>query len=368
VSGDPNVADAASAQVILFYPTTGDGIHNGGWTSFGPDGYLYFSWGEQGTSTNAQDITDNLLGKILRLDVNGPDGVPGTADDDAFPADPNKNYCIPPTNPFVGVSGDDEIWAYGLRNPWRPAFDMETGNLWIADVGEGQWEEVDFVPPGPGGRNFGWPCMEGLACRGGGACVCNAPSLTLPIYVYAHSLGCAIQGGFVYHGCALPTLRGRYIFGDYCSGRVWTMSYSGAGSPVVTDRTLEIYGTATGPGIYSFGQDGRGELYMCRSAGIVRLVPRTPDCNGNGQIDGCEIVAGTAPDVNGNGIIDSCENPWPCHADFNQDGEITDADIEDFFRALAGIGPWGSDFNGDGDAGTDADIESFFRVLAGGPC
>jgi glucose/arabinose dehydrogenase len=368
VTSDSSIADPASAQIIYYFPTTQDAIHNGGWTSFGPDGYLYFAWGEQGMSSNAQTITSNPLGKVLRLDVNGPDGVPGTADDDAFPADPNKNYCIPPDNPFVGVAGDDETWTYGLRNPWRDTFDPATGNLWIADVGSGSWEEVDFIAPGPGGRNMGWPCMEGLNCLGGTACTCNSPSLTPPIYVYSHSFGCAIQGGFVYHGCALPTLRGQYFFGDYCSGRIWTMSYGGSGSPVVVERTREIYGTSASPNIFSFGQDGRGELYLCRTSSLSRIVPRTPDCNGNGLVDGCEIVAGTAPDVNGNGIIDSCENPWPCHGDFDQDGEMTDADIEAFFNALAGVGPWRADFNGDGDVGTDADIESFFRVLAGGPC
>jgi hypothetical protein len=167
----------------------------------------------------------------------------------------------------------------------------------------------------------------------------------------------------------LPTHRGEYFFGDYCSGRVWTMRYSGSGTPLVTDHTQEIYGAATGTGIYSFGQDGRGELYLCRATSLVRIVSRMQDCNGNGIPDGCEILAGTAPDVNHNGIIDSCENPWPCNPDFDQDGAPgTDLDIEAFFQALAGIGPRGSDFNGDGAAGTDADIESFFRVLAGGPC
>jgi glucose/arabinose dehydrogenase len=342
---NPDLADPASAAIILDYPA-GASNHNGGWTAFGPDGNLYIAWGDRGTSSNAADITDNLLGKLLRLDVDGADNIPGNNDDDQFPADPLRNYAIPSDNPYVNVEGDDEIWAHGLRNPWRNSFDRATGELYIADVGAGRWEEINHAPAPPGGpgRNYGWPCMEGLVCLSGSTCACNTPALTAPVHVYPISgtPECAISGGYVYRGCAMPWLSGLYFFGDYCSGRVWTAETGGGTLASITDRSAEMLPSPR-PSIYSFGEDSRGELYLCGANGhIYKLVPTTlqSQC-------GCGS------------------------ADFDSDGDSgTDADIEAFFRCLAGDCCPGctSDFNGDGDLGTDADIEAFFRVLAGGYC
>jgi glucose/arabinose dehydrogenase len=365
---DPNVADPTSATTILSYNASGPGIHQGGWIGFGPDGYLYIAWGDNGSIGNSQVTTNNLLGKVLRLAMNGPDGIPGTPDDDGFPADPNRNYRIPPSNPFASGGGDPEIWAYGLRNPWRCSIDHDTGDLWIGDPGDSTQEEVDRVPRNQGGLNFGWPCMEGTWCTGMGQCVCNSPGLTMPVYSYAHISSGAAIGGYTYHGCAIPWLRGKYIFGDL-SSRVWALSWNGSAVTGVTNLSGQI-ATIT----RSFGEDAAGELYMCTTLGVYKIVPSAPyaDCNGNGIPDGCEILSGAAPDVNHNFIIDSCEHPWPCNPDYNQDGAAgTDQDIEDFFSCLAGhcCPACGSaDFNGDGAVGTDEDIESFFRVLAGGPC
>ncbi len=342
---NPDLADPASATVILDYPA-GTANHNGGWTAFGPDGQLYIAWGDRGASSNAADITDNLLGKLLRLDVDGADGIPGNADDDQFPADPLRNYSIPVDNPYVGIEGDDEIWAHGLRNPWRNSFDRVTGELYIADVGAGRWEEVNHAPAPPGapGRNYGWPCMEGLVCLSGSTCVCNTPALTAPVHVYSISgtPECAISGGYVYRGCAIPWLNGLYFFADYCSGRVWTGQTGGGVLTGITDRSAEVLPSPR-PAIYSFGQDSRGEIYLCGANGhIYKLSPTTVESQ-----CGCRS------------------------ADFDADGDTgTDADIQAFFLCLAGAccPACSADFNGDGDMGTDADIEAFFRVLAGGYC
>jgi glucose/arabinose dehydrogenase len=346
---NPDIADPASRAVILEYPAQ-TANHNGGWTAFGPDGNLYIAWGDRGSSANAADIMDNLLGKVLRLDVDGPDNIPGNADDDQFPADPLRNYCIPSDNPFVGIEGDDEIWAYGLRNPWRNSFDRATGELYIADVGAGRWEEVNHAPapPGAAGRNYGWPCMEGLVCLSGTTCACNTPALTPPVHVYPISgtPECAISGGYVYRGCAMPWLNGLYFFGDYCSGRVWTGQTGGGTLSGITDRSAEML-PATRPTIYSFGEDSRGELYLCAgNGGVYKLVPTT--------------------------LASQCRC---ASADFDGDGDVgTDADIRAFFVCLvefcdgSNFPHLTSDFNGDGDTGTDADIEAFFRVLAGGYC
>jgi glucose/arabinose dehydrogenase len=374
---DPNVADPASGATVFFYPIA-IGIHNGGWMDFGPDGKLYVAWGNRGVSANSPDLT-TPLGKLLRLDVDGADGVPGTSDDDQFPDDPNRNYVVPADNPFAGTANEQAIWAYGLRNPWRDSFDRATGDLYIADVGDGTWEEVDYAPPPPSapGRNYGYPCMEGPFCQGSTtstSCACNNPTLTPPIYAYRHTLGCAIQGGYVYRGCAMPWINGQYVFGDYCSSRIWTGRNNGTALVEVTERTTEVWGTGSRPLVLSLGQDARGELYICGGNGaIYKLVPAVlPDCNGNGVPDGCDIALGTSRDVDHNGMPDECQTPPPCRPcdpDFDQDGDPgTDADIETFFASVAGSGPLGADFNGDGDAGTDADIEAFFRVLAGGSC
>ena len=244
VTGDPNVADPTS-EVILLRVSQPFRNHNGGVLAFGPDGYLYAGLGDGGSGGDPQgngQRLDTLLGKILRLDV-----------DSAEP------YTIPPDNPF-----GNEIWAYGLRNPWRMSFDSLTGDLYIGDVGQNQWEEIDFVSAGtPGGINFGWNILEGTHPYDGE----QQDGLVPPIAEYAHSQGCSVTGGYVYRG-AMPEWNGIYLYGDYCTGTVWGLIRSGEGwqNQVLFDA---------GGSITSFGQDSFGEVYLIMDGGqIVRLAPR----------------------------------------------------------------------------------------------
>jgi glucose/arabinose dehydrogenase len=351
VSADPDIADAGSMTLILSYAQPFSN-HNGGWTCFGPDGYLYISAGDGGSGNDpgnrAQDITDQLLGKLLRIDVNGDD----------FPADPNRNYAIPPDNPFVGVTGDDEIWAYGLRNPWRCSFDRATDDLYIADVGQDAWEEIDFQPASStGGENYGWRCMEATHCTGLTGCTCNDAGLTLPIYEYSHGGSpsrCSITGGYVYRGCAIPDLQGTYFFADYCSNQIWSFRFDGFAISEFTDRTAELApNVGTIASISSFGEDAYGELYVCDLSGgeVFKIVPAGGppiDCNNNGVADDCEILDGSAADVNHNGMPDDCE----CIGDVNGDGFRNVTDFTDF---AAAYGSQIGDPNYDPDADINAD-------------
>jgi glucose/arabinose dehydrogenase len=298
-------ADVSSAmQVITIAQPFSN--HNGGWVGFGPDHYLYVAMGDGGSgndpNNNGQTITNMLLGKMLRLDVDGDD----------FPTDAARNYAIPPTNPFVGITGDDEIYHYGLRNPWRDSFDRLTGQMYIGDVGQGAIEEVDVVPPGQGGLNFGWRCMEGNSCTGLTGCTCNSPTLTYPIQSYTHANGCAITGGYVYRGSALCGWQGRYFYADYCSAQIWWVQYQGVPNPPITNVTAQLHppGGLTISSITSFGEDANGELYICDASGkVFKIVPNgsTADCNLNGIPDACDIQSGTSLDQNGNGIPDECD-------------------------------------------------------------
>ena len=262
VSADPDSANPAGTE-ILTVPQPFDN-HNGGWLGFGPDGYLYVALGDGGSSGDPGDRAQNLntrLGKILRIDVSG------------------ATFSIPPNNPFVGVTGLDEIWAYGLRNPWRPAFDRATGDLVIADVGQNQLEEIDFQPASdPGGKNYGWRCYEGTAffsesatipC---GSCLAAGCPKVPPAHEYSHTLGrCSVTGGYVYRGSAIPDHAGTYFFGDYCAGKIYSGSFVGDTLLFVRDRTAEL---APGGGlsiesITSFGEDASGELYICDQGGEV---------------------------------------------------------------------------------------------------
>jgi len=232
-STNPDQADTSTAEILLTIDQP-QSNHNGGWTAFSPmDGYLYVGMGDGGnfndtgsghtTGTgNGQDITSNLLGKMLRLDVSTETG-----------------YAIPPTNPFVGIDGDDEIWAYGLRNPWRNTFDRLTGDLFIADVGQDAEEEVNFQPADSlGGVNYGWRCMEGDNCTGLSGCICNDASLTLPFQTYGHAGGnCSVTGGPIYRGCAIPDLEATYFYADYCSGDIWSLRYDGTTITDFEERT-----------------------------------------------------------------------------------------------------------------------------------
>lgn len=272
------VADANSFAKIWQYPRQVG--HNGGWIGFSPvNGYLYLSSGDGGNGfsfdapNRAQTIVNQLMGKILRIDVNGDD----------FPEDPNRNYRIPPSNPFVGSTGDDEIWALGVRNPWRCSFDRSTGDLYIADVGQDAREEINFEPAAsPGGRNYGWKCMEGNLCTtldGGPGCVCASPALTAPIHEYDHTFGHSVTGGYVYRGAAIPELQGLYFFADFQDARIWTMRVVGGVMQALVDRTneLRLPTPASSPlsGIATFGEDSAGELYLADffTGSIYKLVP-----------------------------------------------------------------------------------------------
>ncbi|MEJ2431322.1 MAG: PQQ-dependent sugar dehydrogenase [Deltaproteobacteria bacterium] len=242
VSSDPNLADPNSASVILNI-TQPFQNHNGGQLQFGPDGYLYIGMGDGGSGgdplNNAQN-PNSLLGKILRIDVDG-----------ALP------YAIPTSNPFVNDPGiRDEIWALGLRNPWRFSFDRQTGDLFIGDVGQKTWEEVDFQPAtSPGGENYGWRLMEGTHCYNPST-DCNDGTLTLPIIEYDHSVGCSITGGYRYRGTLIPDLFGVYLYADYCAGRVWGAEEDGNGGWMVTDFLDTDFR------ITAFGEDEAGEIYI----------------------------------------------------------------------------------------------------------
>ena len=268
VSADPNVADPASGVVLLAIPHPGQANHNGGQLQFGPDGMLYAGVGDGGAGNdppcNAQR-SDVLLGKLLRLDV------------DPAIANP-PYYAIPAGNPFVGHGGPDQAWAKGLRNPWRFSFDRVTGDLYVGDVGQSDREEVDFQPAGdPGGENYGWKVMEGTACGGGGteSCPagtppCNDPSYVLPVLDYTHADGnCTIIGGYVYRGGSIPDLYGQYLYGDFCTGTIWTTLRPAAGAWATQQLPITL------PTLSTFGQDAAGELYAADTNGAVYRIRST---------------------------------------------------------------------------------------------
>ena len=247
-----DVADPES-EVIIMEVEQPYANHNAGQLAFGPDGYLYIALGDGGSAGdplgNGQNLT-TMLGSILRIDVSGLSG-PG-------------DYEIPADNPFVGIEGArEEIWAYGLRNPWRFSFDSETGLLWAGDVGQNSLEEIDIITKG---ANYGWNIMEGSQCYSP-ATSCNQSDLTLPVAEYDHSQGCSVTGGYVYRGEQITSLQGYYIYGDYCSGNIWALAYDGS---VVTENLLLVDSELS---ITSFGEDLAGNLYILdRQGGIYTLV------------------------------------------------------------------------------------------------
>jgi glucose/arabinose dehydrogenase len=248
---DPDRVDPDSHTVLLTVERDpAITFHYGGQLEFGPDGYLYIALGDAQNRDNAQRL-DTLLGKLLRIDTAG-NGA--------------GEYGIPPDNPFAGQAGArGEIWAYGLRNPWRFSFDRLTGDLWISDVGEDRWEEVNFQPAdSSGGENYGWGIMEGGDCFGGDSC--DRSGLTLPRIQYANTgENCSVTGGFVYRGQLIPELQGRYVLGDFCSGTVWTADAASSWQLGVAAET--------GLQLTSFGQDAAGELYVMGYLGeLERLV------------------------------------------------------------------------------------------------
>ena len=253
VSSNPNVADAASVTPIITIDQTDATNHKAGWIGFGPDGYLYIASGDGAVRRATHRTLDNLLGKILRIDVHG----------DGFPGDPARNYAIPADNPFVATAGAaDEIFALGLRNPWRDSFDRGLGDFYIADVGANPWEEVNL---GQLGANYGWPIFEGPPG--------NSPPTVAPIHFYDHTVGQSITGGYVYRGEA-EALQGQYFFADFAQGKVFTLRFDGT-AWVATDRTAQIstdFGAVNN--VSSFGEDARGNLYLVDFDGdMFRLTP-----------------------------------------------------------------------------------------------
>jgi glucose/arabinose dehydrogenase len=282
-SDDPPLADPDPLQTIITIPHPNFGNHNGGYLGFGPDGKLYISVGDGGGANDPNNNGQNtgvLLGKILRLDI----------DADAFPSDAARNYAIPTDNPFAGpVAGADEIWAYGLRNPWRISFDASTGDLYIADVGQGRREEVNFEPSNsPGGVNYGWDLKEGTL-QGPSWPPSGSVTLTDPVFEYGRDLGQSITGGYVYRGPA-PGLEGVYVFGDFVSGRLFTLRMVNGVAEDAIERTAQVTGASLG-NIASFGTDNHGNLYAVTFAGPIYRLDPTP-----GAGDGADILNGGAGD------------------------------------------------------------------------
>ena len=256
---DPDRADAGSASQVLLIqqPYTN---HNGGQLQFGPEGYLYIGMGDGGNGNDPQNRAQNpaeLLGKMLRIDVDG--GTP---------------YAVPPSNPFAGVTGTrNEIWAMGLRNPWRFSFDRLTGDLWIADVGQGAWEEIDFQPASSlGGENYGWRRMEGTHCNIPPAS-CDDGTLVKPVVEYNHTGGaCSVTGGYVYRGTRSPRLNGTYFYADFCTGALFGATRDATGR-LTSQRLL-----TTGFNVSTFGEDAAGEVYVASYGGgtLHRIVDSAP--------------------------------------------------------------------------------------------
>jgi glucose/arabinose dehydrogenase len=251
-------ADPNSERQLLVVNHPNFENHNGGQLVFSPDGFLYIGLGDGGSAgdpnNNGQNV-QTLLGKMLRIDIDPP--LP-----------PGQQYTIPADNPFANRGGLPEIWAYGLRNPWRFSFDRTTGHLFCADVGQDSFEEVDLIT---GGGNFGWNIMEGTSCYPPGTATCNTVGLTLPITEYGHDPtgGTAVIGGFVYRGAAIPGLVGTYVFGDLSSGNVWGLRQDAQGN---WQRTLLMTHTLT---VSAFGRDAANELYLVDygNGAILRVVP-----------------------------------------------------------------------------------------------
>jgi glucose/arabinose dehydrogenase len=404
---NPDQADPTT-ELVWQIPHPRDN-HYSGWLEFGNDGYLYTACGDGGgsnddqppsgdTTGNAQDTTNNKLGKIFRIDVDGWDNIPGNADDDGVPADPTRNYRNPLDNPFFGVPGDDEIWAYGIRNAWRCGFDALTNELYVTDVGQNLQEEVTILPP-VGGLNLGWRCFEGNLETNLGGCSPLPTPVVMPIITYGHfdnpvpplmNEGCAITGGVVYRGSLMPCFQGSYIFADWCSGDIFTFrkDASGAVTELLPRRDeLDPPGAPQLNRPTSFGTDMFGEMYVVDQQGgeVFRILPNGfeppfDDCNANQVPDSCDIATGTSVDDDQNGVPDECITPVCDSVDFNLDELFPDVlDITDFLAVFAGgvcdgqqptDPPCNSDidFNNDDLFPDTLDVAALISVFAGGEC
>ncbi|HYC54593.1 MAG TPA: PQQ-dependent sugar dehydrogenase [Candidatus Binatia bacterium] len=365
VSDDDDVADPGSMQLVLTFDQP-QANHNGGWIGFGPDDFLYIASGDGGASFdsgtghtpgtgNAQDVTSNLLGKMLRIDVDGDD----------FPADSARNYAIPASNPFVGETGDDEIWSYGLRNPWRPSFDRMTGDLYIADVGQAAREEINVQPAGSdGGENYGWRLREGTIQTPtvGGPRPAGAID---PIYDYTRGSGTfqgrSTTGGYVYRG-PIEEIQGLYFFADYVTERIWSLKYDGSEPSKfdgtnytdLTDRTdqLDPTGELAINEISSFAEDESGNLYVVDLGGeIFRIVEESAgavcgdpvgDAADATSAAGASDDAGSAAAINASDalfVLHAAVGSQPCAfcvCDVNGSGEVTASDALTVLRAAVG--------------------------------
>jgi glucose/arabinose dehydrogenase len=247
VSSDPNKADPQET-ILLVIPQPYSN-HNGGMIAFGHDDLLYIGTGDGGSGGDPENRAQNreeLLGKFLRIDVEGP-----------------SPYRIPPDNPFVGKQGKPEIFALGVRNPWRFSFDRQTGELWTGDVGQHSWEEIDVIVKG---KNYGWRLLEGTHCFNPTNNCQTRPNLVGPLTEYSHEKGrCSVTGGYVYRGTRMPALQGTYLFGDFCSGEIW--GYRNGRTTLLLNTDLHIS---------SFGEDREGELYVIGHQGLIKkIVPKS---------------------------------------------------------------------------------------------
>jgi glucose/arabinose dehydrogenase len=299
VSANPDVGDPSTFTTIFGPYADPQTNHNGGCLHFGQDGMLYVGYGDGGNADDMGTGHDPLVGnaqsmgtywgKMLRIDVNNP-----------------PTY-VPAGNPFPS-SAIPLTWALGLRNPWRWSFDRQTGDMYIADVGQGAVEEIDFQPAAStGGENYGWRCMEGNTCTGFTGCTCNSPALTMPIQTYTHAVGCAIIGGFMYRGSAIIGFQGNYMYADYCSAKIWSFAYDGTTVSNFVDRTAQLHPTGglTIGAPTSFGEDANGEMYITDFSGgeVFRIdgtcPPPTNYCTSTTNSSGVPSVMGFA----GNGSI-----------------------------------------------------------------
>ncbi len=344
VSSNPDVADSGSGVQVMSISQPYSN-HNGGWLGFSPvDGMLYIGTGDGGSAgdpgNRAQDISGQKLGKMLRIDV------------DSLP------YSNPADNPFIGVTGDDEIWSYGHRNPWRCAFDSQTGELWMADVGQNAWEEINVANAGgDAGANYGWRCYEGDHSYNTSGCP-SSGTMTFPIHEFGHGgspYRCSITGGEVYRGSAMPPMAGVYFFADYCSNQIWTLERSG-GNVIVTDVTDDLDPPSYSIGSPSgFGLDGNGEMYICDLGGeVFKIIAGVPEgaCCVNTTVclslaeSNCIAGGGTY-----HGDFVACTDvdcAASCDGDANGDGVV---DVEDVLVVIAGFG-------------TDYNVEDLLIVLA----
>lgn len=289
VSANPNIADLSSGAILLTINQPFSN-HNGGTIRFGPDGYLYIGMGDGGSGgdpgNRAQNINENL-GKMLRIDVDGP-----------------APYGIPPTNPYVGVAGNDEIWAIGLRNPWKFSFDMLNNDLWIADVGQDAYEEVNHNPaPVAAGLNYGWKCYEANNVYTNG-CAVPTTTYTFPVAQYSHSLGCSITGGYVYRGTTYPNFYGKYFMADYCFNKI--------GMITVGSSTIAWSNAFTG-NFTTFGQDLNGEMYIAgiNNGTVYKLIDTSQLSNNAFDTDDLQVYPNPA---NSEVFVKSSKINYPAQA------------------------------------------------------